>query len=174
MYNLSFVLLINLVLQAVVSGIIIDTFSEMRAENEAKEADMNTICFICSINRDDFEQAGISFSDHIREEHNMWKYLYFKLYLDLKDPLSFSGPENHAHEKMKDKQSFVRLFPIKKSLSLDRRIGTNEEEYTMAMMHKAIKNIQMTQEHLYKSVEKLKRICESSALSRQQPAAGSM
>ena len=51
----------------------------------------------------------------------MWQYLFFKMYLDLKDPLTLSGPEQHASEMLKDKQSFTRLMPIKRSLSLERR-----------------------------------------------------
>ena len=35
MYNVSYVILINLVLQSIISGLIIDTFSKLREENEA-------------------------------------------------------------------------------------------------------------------------------------------
>ena len=50
-YNAVFVILLNLVLQAIISGLIIDTFGEMRAENEAIENDIKAMCFICSIDR---------------------------------------------------------------------------------------------------------------------------
>jgi hypothetical protein len=50
-YNAVFVILLNLVLQAIISGLIIDTFGEMRAENEAIESDIKAMCFICSIDR---------------------------------------------------------------------------------------------------------------------------
>jgi hypothetical protein len=120
-YNLVYTILINLVLQAIVSGLIIDTFSSMRNASEEVEADIKGYCFICSIDRDDFEQSGVSFVHHVKEEHNMWKYLWFKLYLEAKDPLTFSGPEHYAHTLMTDKNSFTRLLPIKKSLSLERK-----------------------------------------------------
>jgi hypothetical protein len=57
-FQLSYVLLINLVLGAILSGLVIDVFAEMRAESEAIERDIKERCFICSIDRDGFEQIG--------------------------------------------------------------------------------------------------------------------
>jgi len=34
----------------------------------------------------------------------MWKYLWFKMYLEFKDPLSYTGPECHAFEKFADRK----------------------------------------------------------------------
>lgn len=104
MYNVSYVILINLVLQSIISGLIIDTFSKLREENESVLQDINDKCFVCSISRDELEQAGIPFKQHILEEHNMWHYVWFKIYLESKDPLTYSSSENHSAEKMKDTQ----------------------------------------------------------------------
>ena len=104
MYNVSYVILINLVLQSIISGLIIDTFSKLREENEEVLQDINDKCFVCSIDRDDFEQAGIPFHQHIREEHNMWHYVWFKVYLESKDPLTYSSSENHSAENLNDTQ----------------------------------------------------------------------
>ncbi|CAM9561599.1 unnamed protein product, partial [Phaeothamnion confervicola] len=82
LYQLSYIILINLVMGALISGLIIDTFSEMRQENEAVEEDIREKCFICSIDRqsrDSFEQIGVEFSEHIRKDHNMWAYIWFRL-----------------------------------------------------------------------------------------------
>jgi hypothetical protein len=119
-YNLIYTILVNLVLPAILSGLIIDTFSQMREENEIIDKDIKDKCFICSITRDEFEQAGVSFTDHIKTEHNMWMYLWFKIYLEAKDPLAYSGPEFYANNQMKEKQTFVRLIPLKRSLALEK------------------------------------------------------
>lgn len=103
-YNVSYVILINLVLQSIISGLIIDTFSQLREENEAVLQDISDKCFVCSIDRDEFEQAGISFVEHTKEEHNMWHYVWFKIYLDSKDPLTYSSSENHAADNFNDTQ----------------------------------------------------------------------
>jgi inositol 1,4,5-triphosphate receptor type 1 len=104
MYNVSYVILINLVLQSIISGLIIDTFSKLREENEAVLQDISDKCFVCSISRDEFEQAGIPFKKHITEEHNMWHYVWFKIYLESKDPLTYSSSENHSAENLNDTQ----------------------------------------------------------------------
>jgi len=60
-YSLIYLILINLVLLAVIAGFIIDTFASMREKKEFIDDDMRNQCFICSIGRDQFEQAGLSF-----------------------------------------------------------------------------------------------------------------
>jgi hypothetical protein len=156
-YNAVFVILINLVLQAIISGLIIDTFGEMRAENEAIENDIESMCFICSIDRDEFEQAGVSFEQHIKNEHNMWKYLWFQIYLDLKDPLSYTAPENYAHQLFGDKQSFVKLGPVKKSLSIQRRAGAVREEFTPKNIYEAIQKVQGYDVDILESLQQMLR-----------------
>jgi hypothetical protein len=54
--------------------------------------------------RDEFESNGVDYKQHIAKEHNMWKYVWLKVYLEQRDPLLFTGPENYAFEQMKDKQ----------------------------------------------------------------------
>ena len=119
-YNLIYTILINLVLSAIVSGLIIDTFSSMRLENDSINMDIKDKCFICSIPRDEFEQAGISFIDHINIEHNMWNYVWYRIYLELKDPLNYSGPEFYAASQFIDRQKFIKLLPLKRSLTLEK------------------------------------------------------
>lgn len=50
---------------AIISGIIIDTFSEMRSRSQFIQEDTVDRCFICNIDRDDFEKLGLDFSKHI-------------------------------------------------------------------------------------------------------------
>lgn len=148
LYNLTYVVMVNLILQAVYSSMIMDTFGSMREEAERLEEDMSSRCFICSINRDEFEQVGISFSHHIHDEHNMWKYLFFKIYLDVKDPLSFSGPEHFAFTQMKDKQTFIHLLPIKRSLSLERKTTFGGEDTTLEAIQQAVQSISRSNERI--------------------------
>jgi len=118
-FNISYFILINLVLQALISGLIIDSFQAMRAENEAKLADVADKCFVCSIGRDDFEQAGVDYITHIKEEHSMWHVLWFMIYLDLKDPLSLSSAENHVKKSFQDRGAFLKMMPIGRSLTIE-------------------------------------------------------
>ena len=50
-------------------------------------------CFICGIDRENFETLGLSFPNHISHDHNMWQYLWFRIHLDNKDSTSYTGQE---------------------------------------------------------------------------------
>lgn len=76
---------------AIISGIIIDTFSEMRTINQTIDEDTRDRCFICNIDRDDFEKMGLNFERHVRRDHNMWNYLFFRVYLFNTDPTEMTG-----------------------------------------------------------------------------------
>jgi len=70
-FTLSYNVLINLIMTAVVSGIIIDSFSAMREHVDEVQRDQRDKCFVCGIERDEFEQHGLSFDKHTKEDHNM-------------------------------------------------------------------------------------------------------
>lgn len=107
---------INLVITAIVSGIIIDTFAEMRVNRQAVAEDLRTSCFVCNIDREDFEQYGVRFDTHIRDDHNMWKYVWLMVHLREKDPVLYTGLEMHVAPLLKAHNT--RAMPLKKSRSI--------------------------------------------------------
>ena len=64
-YRFAFDHLFNILLMVlllnIVFGLVIDTFSEMRAEAERRDIDMLTTCTICDLPAGDFDQAGLGF-----------------------------------------------------------------------------------------------------------------
>ena len=70
-YNLIYILVVNLILTAIISGIIIDTFAGMREKAEDIREDDNTYCFICNIERERFEREGLDFVEHTTKDHPM-------------------------------------------------------------------------------------------------------
>ena len=159
-FVISFIILINLVLQSVISGVIIDTFGSMRQEAEAIDADIKGGCFICSISRDEFESNGIDYNAHIKDEHNMWKYVWLKYYLLEKDPLLFTGPESYAFEQMKEKASFLKLFPVKRSLALDRqkaRAKSVESTIELKSVYELILSLEESQRQLKTALNDVKQ-----------------
>ena len=84
------------ILLNVIFGIIIDTFSELRSENLAKRHDMENTCFICGVDRFQLDTKGGGFVRHIKEDHNMWAYLYLIVHLREKDPTEYNGWEQHV------------------------------------------------------------------------------
>ena len=52
---------ILLVSTALVSGIIIDAFAELRALNDWIRNDIQNVCFVCGMHREEFERLGLDF-----------------------------------------------------------------------------------------------------------------
>jgi hypothetical protein len=119
LFVLSYTILVNLVLTAIVSGIIIDSFSEMRQKNDEIRDDMIERCFICGIEREAFETLGLSFATHIKQDHNMWKYLWFRIHLDTKDSTDYTGQEQYVQKLINAKKT--TFFPIKKAMAIEGR-----------------------------------------------------
>jgi uncharacterized protein with ATP-grasp and redox domains len=64
----------------IIFGIIIDTFSSLRADKLKRSTDTLEVCFICSIDKQVFDRASDEpdgFQNHIKLDHNMWNDLYY-------------------------------------------------------------------------------------------------
>jgi hypothetical protein len=115
--DLLFFLIVIIVLLNIIFGIIIDTFSELREEK--KEKLINTIekCFICGINKDDFDSQGPGvFAKHIEHAHNMWAYLNFMVFIWLQDRDDDDGLEQYMRSCLD--RGDISWFPSNKALSL--------------------------------------------------------
>jgi len=122
-FDLSFFIVILIILMNIIFGIIIDTFAAMREMTDSKLEDMKTTCFICSIDRYTFDRQGTPFDIHIKQEHNMWKYLYYLVYLKTKDETEYSGLESYVASLTAEDN--VGFYPVNKSMCLD---ADDEEE----------------------------------------------
>jgi inositol 1,4,5-triphosphate receptor type 1 len=132
-FDLSFFCVILVILMNVIFGIIIDTFSALR---EIKYRNINyikTTCFMCSIDRYTFDRQGTPFEIHIKEEHNMWKYLFYLVYLKTKDASDYTGLESYVAGLLEEED--VSFYPVNKSMCLD---ADDEEEdpFQVASMSK--------------------------------------
>lgn len=122
-FDLSFFVLVVIVLLNVIFGIIIDTFASLREQMEATLLDMKSTCFMCSIDKQTFDRQGTPFDIHIKKEHNMWQYLYYLVYLNTKDPTEYTGLESYVGGMIEEED--VGFYPVNKSLCLD---ADDEEE----------------------------------------------
>lgn len=61
--------------------------------------------FYCSsssgLERDKFDNKTVTFEEHIKEEHNMWHYLFFIVLVKVKDSTEYTGPESYVAEMIK-------------------------------------------------------------------------
>lgn len=90
-------------------GVIIDSFTEMRENDEIIEKDKNGMCFICGKDRATIENESEVFKEHIKP-HDLWNYIYFIFCLKQKDPTDYSGMEYEINDKMSNDD--INWFPI--------------------------------------------------------------
>ena len=76
-FDLTQFLLVIIILLNIIFGIIIDTFSAMREATEMAASDMKNVCTMCGLERTELDRNGSGFEQHIKSEHNMWKYSYY-------------------------------------------------------------------------------------------------
>jgi hypothetical protein len=116
LFDVSFFIIVLIILLNIIFGIVIDSFSQLRDEKALIENDMKEKCFICSISEAEFNRHSIDFQHHIKNEHLVWEYLYFFVYLKRKEVTDFTGAESFCCEMIKKKET--SFFPINMSLSI--------------------------------------------------------
>ncbi|EGR33363.1 hypothetical protein IMG5_055060 [Ichthyophthirius multifiliis] len=83
-YDLTFYILINVVFLNIIFCIIIDAFAELRDEKKARDNHQGNKCFICNMERENLENQGINFIKHRKQQHNLWNYVFYIVYLKTK------------------------------------------------------------------------------------------
>jgi len=104
-FDLAFFIIVTVIGLNVIFGIIVDTFSELRDERYRIVDDMQSVCFICGLPGYDFDRKSAGFEFHIKNEHNMWGYLLFSIYLSEKNPSEYTAFEGFL-------LSFLSFIPL--------------------------------------------------------------
>lgn len=110
--DLTFWLIISIFMMNIVLGVIVDTFSALRTEQNERETTLKNICFICGTHRSKFDALAaktanptMNFETHIRHEHNMWSYIKFLAYIRNKCPTEHTGSESEIASVVADKDT---------------------------------------------------------------------
>ena len=129
LYAFTFWMVVITIFLNLFFGIIIDTFGELRGAEDERLADENSVCFICGIDRATFDRNGVSFSQHIKRDHNIWSYVHLLVYLRTKPITEYNGWESHIAAMLPENRSDngdLEFFPMHRALSL--RMETEREE----------------------------------------------
>lgn len=62
---------------------------------------IRAIFLMAGLERDKFDNKTVTFEEHIKEEHNMWHYLFFIVLVKVKDSTEYTGPESYVAEMIK-------------------------------------------------------------------------
>jgi hypothetical protein len=122
-FDLIFFIGVLVLLLNIIFGIILDTFSELREDAKEKHDIMTGECFICAIDKSTFDDDAMKngqqkgFIRHIKEEHNMWDYMFFIMFLENKDSTEFTGAETYVQKCLDNND--IKWVPKKRALCLD-------------------------------------------------------
>jgi hypothetical protein len=136
LYDLVFFVWMVVLLFNIVAGLMLDTFSALREEENKRYDILTNSCFICGIRRSEYINQGLpssapSFDQHIEEEHNIWSYVNFVAKLKSKDPRNYNGREAYVWSKCS--VNSLDWLPNKTSLYIEqaheqRAINSEEED----------------------------------------------
>lgn len=102
-----------------ISGIIIDTFSNLRKAGEEIENDIKNTCFICGLEREKIEKYYLGkegFNKHL-QEHDIASYMEYIFYLNEKDENEYTGIESYIKELI-DKEN-ISWLPIERCMVIE-------------------------------------------------------
>ncbi|XP_062854005.1 inositol 1,4,5-trisphosphate receptor type 1 [Trichomycterus rosablanca] len=133
-YDLLFFFLVIIIVLNLIFGVIIDTFADLRSEKQRKEEILKTTCFICGLERDKFDNKTVTFEEHIKEEHNLWHYLYFIVLVRVKDSTEYTGPESYVAQMIKEHN--LDWFPRMRAMSLVSSDGEGEQNELRCLQEK--------------------------------------
>ena len=126
--DLMWFIVVLVVFINIIFGIVIDTFSSLRALKMEKQENTVNTCFICSIGRQTFDRADDEpdgFKRHISNDHNMWAYLSFIFFLWEQDKDDDDGLEYYVRHKLYIKE--ITWFPLHKAMCLNQEISGTEK-----------------------------------------------
>ncbi|XP_076740094.1 inositol 1,4,5-trisphosphate-gated calcium channel ITPR1 isoform X5 [Maylandia zebra] len=133
-YDLLFFFMVIIIVLNLIFGVIIDTFADLRSEKQKKEEILKTSCFICGLERDKFDNKTVTFEEHIKEEHNMWHYLFFIVLVKVKDSTEYTGPESYVAEMIKEHN--LDWFPRMRAMSLVSSDSEGEQNEIRSLQEK--------------------------------------
>ncbi|KAI3389454.1 hypothetical protein SNEBB_011471 [Seison nebaliae] len=92
-FDMTFFFFVIVILLAIIQGLIIDAFGELRGQLEQVKEDLESECFICGIGKDYFDKVPHGFETHTMREHNFANYMFFLMHLINKPDTEHTGQE---------------------------------------------------------------------------------
>ena len=84
------------------------------------------LCFMCSIDKIEFEKKQISFNYHTKFEHNFVDYLKFFIVYKLANKKEMNADQSSVIDCINEKK--ISCFPINKCISLGFKARGEEDE----------------------------------------------
>merc|ERR1719353_2086277 len=132
-FDVSYFIIFGIMLLNTIVALIVDSFSALRMETEAREHINETQTFISCIDPKVIETVAQSqgiangWEYHESQKQNKWDYMAFIFHLREKDAQDYTGPEQAVRQMIENKD--VKWLPVGRSLMLeaDEEHGAKED-----------------------------------------------
>lgn len=143
----------------------------MRNQKNDRLADTYGRCFICGIGMESFNRASDEvggFARHVRQDHWMWNYCYFIVYILEQDKDADDGLEAYVRKCLETDD--VTWFPISKAMCLadpdEENIDTHER---IALLERSMRDLLAQQSTAAAAIARtLERLQKSANVSQQR------
>lgn len=95
-FDITFFFFVIVILLAIIQGLIIDAFGELRDQLQSVQDNMESNCFICGMSKDFFDIVPHGFDTHVQKEHNLANYMFFLMHLINKPDTEYTGQETYV------------------------------------------------------------------------------
>ncbi|UJR09568.1 hypothetical protein I4U23_013803 [Adineta vaga] len=109
-FDITFFFFIIVILLAIIQGLIIDAFGDLREQLDSVKETLESKCFICGIGQDYFDKEPHGFETHTTAEHNFANYLFFLTHLLNKPDTEHTGQESYVWEMYQSRK--WDFFPV--------------------------------------------------------------
>lgn len=167
LYDMSFFIVLIVIVLNLVFGVIIDTFGDLRAERNEKDDILRNTCFICGLERGRFDNKIVTFEQHRESEHNLYHYLYFIVWLQIKDETEFTGPESYVAQCIKDRNK--DWFPRMQAMSLAEDDQETEQPEKISDMKDMIGSLLNTVKSQGRQLDEIKQLMYEQLQMRSLP-----
>lgn len=124
--DLIFFVSVILLLLNMINGVIVTTFSQIREESVTKEEDIGNRCFICSLDKLEYEKRKINFNEHVELEHNTENYIKYLVYVKSINPKDLDADQSYVVQCLKNKD--IAFFPVFRSFSIGDLSGEMDKD----------------------------------------------
>lgn len=107
--DLIYFAIVVLVIRNIIGGVIVDAFGDMRVQKQQLDEELNQKCFICGCPRQLTESRGQGWSYHFLNEHSIFSYLAFVIYVSALKESYCTGLEKYVKDCLR--RNSCEFFP---------------------------------------------------------------
>jgi hypothetical protein len=152
-YGLAFFLTVGVILFDIVTGIVVDTFAQLRESTDKKIEYHKTTAFISGMTRSEYEEYGLDFDDLCQDEQWVWNYVHFMCYLRKKNHTEYNGAESMINAQILRQD--ISWLPKKNTVAMQKKGAVNKYDEQEAMKEELIESLSRKLE----SVERTLKSC---------------